>query len=134
MMPITIEVNHERREVRTIAEGPITMEEIESHLNSETDHRALGYPELIDARLATAKFNTDDARETVYLLRRLGEKGSLGPSAVIVADEVTYGMMRMLEILLDDVCELRPFRQSERAKADKWLAEASERWKNKGAP
>jgi hypothetical protein len=39
----------------------------------------------------------------------------------VVANDYAYGMLRMLEILLDDVCLVRPFR--ERDAAEQWLLE-----------
>ncbi|HZE18882.1 MAG TPA: hypothetical protein VE402_02060, partial [Candidatus Angelobacter sp.] len=58
----------------------------------------------------------------VETLRRLGRKGALGPTAVLVSNDVTYGMLRMIETLVGDVAAVRPFR--ERAEAEKWLATA----------
>ena len=122
VMGFEIDVDHGTQVVRTAVRGPIRLADVQAHLAEENEARGLGYPELIDATQATAEFNPADARTIVDLMRHLGHKGKLGPTAVIVADDVSYGMCRMLEILLEDVCPLRPFRTGEEGKAERWLA------------
>lgn len=51
--------------------------------------------------------------------RHLGQQGVLGPTAIVVADDVTYGMLRMLQTLVEDVCLVWPFRSFPEAEA--WL-------------
>jgi hypothetical protein len=119
-MPVTHAVNHERSEVTTTATGPITMTDIREHLSAERRDRGLGYPELIDATRATAVFSPQDVRATVKILAELGREGALGPTAILVGDEVSFGMIRMLEILVEDVADIKPFRS--RLEAERWLA------------
>ena len=123
-MPVTLEVDHELHKATTVATGPITMADIRSHLEDETQRGGLGYRELIDGSKASVGFTTTDVRATVDILRKLGREGALGPAAVIVPDEVSYGMLRLLEILLEDVVAVRPFRERERHDAEEWLATA----------
>ena len=122
-MPVTHLVNHDRREMRATASGPVTMDDIRQHLVEERRDKGLPYRELIDATRATVAFSAADTRRTVDLVRTLGHEGALGPTAIVVGDEVSYGMVRMLELLLDGVCELRPFRSLQAA--EHWLAGAS---------
>ena len=130
-MPITLEINHERREARATATGAITLEDIRVHLSEEQVRGGLPYRELIDASEATAAFDANDARHTVDIIRSQGSKSALGPTAIIVSNDLTYGMLRMLGMLLDDVCEFRPFRKNERAEAKQWLAAARHGGKTK---
>jgi hypothetical protein len=46
---------------------------------------------------------------------------ALGPTAVVVGDDAAFGMMRMFQMLLEDVALLRPFRVL--ADAEDWLRE-----------
>src|SRR5687768_17307676 len=103
-------VDHDRRRLRVRAEGRIDLAEVRRHLERERDDGGLGYPELIDARAATVALSPDDVRAVVPLLRGLRRRASLGPTAVVVAADVDYGVMRMLETLLESVADLRPFR------------------------
>ncbi len=123
-MPFILQVDHESGKARATATGVVTLEEIRSHLDEEFRRSGLAYRELIDATGATLAISAQEAWNVVELLRSYGRTGALGPTAVIVADELSYGMCRMIGILLDDVCELRPFRASDRAAAEQWLAAA----------
>jgi len=122
-MPMTYVVDHERREVYTTAEGPVTLDDVRKHLAGEHGDEALAYCELIDATRATAAFSSSDVRAIVEILRARGREGRLGPTAIVVGNDLTYGVLRMLAILLDDVCALEPFRT--RQEAMQFLASAS---------
>jgi hypothetical protein len=123
-MGITFSVDHAHRFVSARAEGPITLADISAHIERERLAGALAYRELIDGRGASPAFSSEDVRSLVAILRQLGSDSLLGPTAVLVDSEVGYGVLRMLETLLDDVCALRPFYQQEGA--EEWLAGFSE--------
>jgi hypothetical protein len=107
----------------TVADGPITMDDIRKHLTREHRDKGLAYRELIEASRATAAFSSSDVRTTVEILRAYGREGILGPTAIVVGNDLAYGMIRMLSILLEGVCALQPFRT--RQEAEQWLASAS---------
>jgi hypothetical protein len=121
-MAVTQEVDHDLCEVHTTADGPIRMDDIRKHLTEEHRDKGLAYREFIEASGATAEFSPADVRRTVGLLRAYAQQGALGPTAIVVGNDCAYGMMRMLAILLEDVCALQPFRT--RPEAEEWLAEA----------
>jgi hypothetical protein len=104
------------------AVGPITIDDIRKHLTQEYRDKGLAYRELIDASRATVDFSASDVRTTVEILREYGREGVLGPTAIVVGNDLAYGMIRMLGILLDGVCELQPFRT--RQEAEQWLGNA----------
>ncbi len=81
--------------------------------------RGLPLHEFIDAARATADLSSNDVRAIVERLRQLGRLHALGPTTVVVGDDVSYGILRMLEVLVEDVCDVRPFR--DRAEAEAWL-------------
>ena len=120
-VPIQLAVDHEIKEVKTTVTGPIVMEDIQDHLAQERREGGLAYREFIDASDAEPLMNTKDARATVELLKTLAGQGLLGPTAVIVPNEMAYGLVRMVEILLDGVAEVRPFRKAEAVDAREWL-------------
>src|SRR5512144_1248955 len=119
-MTITLAVDHVRRLLFIRAEGFITLADIQAHLVEERFVGGLPYRELIDARGYRPAFSADDVREIVALLRRLGKDSRLGPTAIVVDTDDGFGMIRMLEILVEDVCAVRPFRRQD--EAEKWLA------------
>jgi hypothetical protein len=114
-------VDHEAKEVRTTVTGPVLMEDIQDHMVQEGEEGGLAYRELVDASRAVPLMTTTDARATVEILKTMALQGMLGPTAVIVPNEVGYGLVRMVEILLDGVAEVRPFRKEEAAEAREWL-------------
>jgi len=124
-VPITATFDHQHRRVIAVAEGRVTLDEIRSHLEEERQEPALGYSELIDARGVIPDFPPADVRILVAWLRWLGERTRLGPTAVVVDSDLAFGMVRMVEMLVDDVCQVRPFR--DKLDAELWLDQLSTR-------
>jgi hypothetical protein len=124
-MPITLHIDHGHNEVHAVATGPIRYADIEKHLLTERNFQGLAYKELVDARDATLLFSLSPAeiRSIVILVRTLSKQSKLGPTAVLVSDDYAYGAMRVLEMLLEDVAEIKPFRDEQKARA--WLATKS---------
>lgn len=89
------------------------------HLGKERDEDGLPLHELIDAARVTVTLSPSEVRVIVERLRELGRDNALGPTAVIVGDDVSYGLLRMLEVLVEDVCDVRPFRKQ--IEAEEWL-------------
>jgi hypothetical protein len=118
-MSITYTIDRARRRLFTVAEGSVTFSDITAHLEKERNDNGLPFTELIDATRATVAFNTSDVRRIVDRLRNLGRNNALGPTAILTGDDVSYGIMRMLEMMVSDVCDVRPFRS--RGKAEEWL-------------
>jgi hypothetical protein len=107
------------RLVTTVAEGAESVADVREHLSSEQRDSALPFRELIDARHAWIDFSPADVRDIVNLLRTLSLQHFLGPTAVVVSSPIAFGVMRMLETLVEDVCVVRPFRDF--AQAENWV-------------
>jgi len=112
-------VDTERNEVATIAEGTVTLDELRAHLHREKSDSALPYRELIDARNAVVRLSCSDLQQILELLRSLARNRRLGPTAVVVSTDVAYGVLKTLQILVEDVCVVQPFRDL--AAATLWL-------------
>jgi hypothetical protein len=112
-------VDTERNEVTTVAEGTVTLDEVRAHLHREKSDSALPYRELIDARNAVVRLSSSELQQIVELLRSLARSRRLGPTAVVVSTDVAYGILTMLQILVEDVCVVQPFRDL--AAATLWL-------------
>jgi hypothetical protein len=119
-MGITATYDHAHRRVMAVAEGRVTLEEIRDHLEDERQEPGLAYSELIDARAAEPDLSSGDIRVLVALLRWLGERTRLGPTAVLVSTDFQFGIARIVEMLVEDVCLIKPFRTE--ADAERWLA------------
>ena len=123
-MPITHTIDPEQGRLSATASGCVTLADILHHLNEERLAAGLGFAEVIDGRTGTVAFSPDDVRKLVDVLRDLGTRQSLGPTAVVVSSDYAFGMMRLLEMLLDDVCRVRPFRDP--ADAERWLRDPTD--------
>lgn len=126
-MPIVFTVDHEHQLVHAIALGDVSYEGLRSHLMQERHWRGLSYPEIMDARGAGFSLTPSEVRQIVDLLRTLGTETHLGPTAILVSSDEAFGFFRMLEMLVEDCCEVKPFRDE--AEALKWLTS-----KSKAAP
>ena len=118
-MPITYSIDRARRRLFTAAEGSVTYPEVMAHLEKERVDNGLPLNELVVATRAKVAFSPVDVRQVIKRLRDLGRHHALGPTAIVVDDDLSYGMMRMLEMLVEDVCDVRPFRNAGEAEA--WL-------------
>lgn len=108
-MPISFVIDEAAHIVRTEAVGRITSNDVENHLSNESRAGGIPYREVVDATRATAAFDGAEAQRIVQRMRDLAAKGAFGPTAVIVSNDVTYGMVRMIEMLVEDVVDVRPF-------------------------
>jgi hypothetical protein len=115
-------VDHDGKRMYATAKGPITAADIRTHLHVERREGGLGYAELIDAREASPAFCAEDVRGVVAWLREFARLHALGPTAVVVSTPVAYGMMRMIDLLTEDFCVIRPFLDMDAAEA--WLRNA----------
>lgn len=108
-MGIRFTVDHATKIVVAVAEGPVRFGDIRTHLLEERSYQGLPYSEILDARNAIPEVTSNDVRAIVELLQELHRENKLGPTAIIVGSELAFGMARMLEILTDDICAIRPF-------------------------
>lgn len=118
-MPITFEIVPSLKRLSSVAEGIVTYSEIMAHLEKERDSNCLHLRELVDAERANAAFSSEEVRQVVDRLRDLGRHSALGATAIVVGNDISYGMLRMLGILAEEVCDIRPFRS--RSEAEGWL-------------
>lgn len=122
-MPIVIEgIDQNLQELNSAAFGPIHYYDVEKHLIEERIVNGLAYKEFIDGRDATLAFalSPSEIRQIVALMRVLSEQSKLRATAVLVESDFAFGIMRAMEMLLDDIAEVRPFRDEKLARS--WLA------------
>jgi hypothetical protein len=118
-MTISYSIDRDRAYMHTVAEGRVDFADVRAHLEDERRDQGLAYGEVIDARNAALDLSPAEVRQIVALLRELGKRHALGPSAVLVSTDFAFGMLRMLETLVEDVCAIRPFRSEDEAR--EWL-------------
>jgi hypothetical protein len=88
-------------------------------MSLESHFRGLYYPEFFDSRGGQLSLTPTEINEMAGVIRSLGKRSKLGRTAVLVADDATFGVVRMLEMSFEDFCEVRPFRDEQEARV--WL-------------
>ena len=126
-VPIIADINHTDRRIHAVALGRVTAEDVDHHLKLERHFNGLLYPEIIDARAANVDLTSDEVRTIVALVREMSVENKFGPTAVIVSTDIEFGVIRMLETLLDDVAAVSPCRSE--AEARTWLTQRQEPYK-----
>jgi hypothetical protein len=101
-MPIRFTYDPERQILFTTAQGPVSLEDIQNHLDQEKAAHLLNRREIFDATSATTTLTADEVRELVWRVRTLLQSGPFGPTAVITTNPTFFGMAMMFAIL----CEL----------------------------
>ena len=123
-MGITFRFDREKGLLLTTAEGAITYDDIYAHLVDERKACGLSWPEIIDARAATAFVTSGEVRALVWLLHSLGETNAIGSTAFVVGTPVAFGLIRMAGMWCGNMCAIAPF----------WTREEAEDWIAKGSP
>jgi hypothetical protein len=124
-MPFSRTFDPQRKWLLTRATGPVSYEELVNHMLEVQQEGLLGYPQFIDGTSASIAFSEIDARRIVRSVQDLSVTQPFGPSAVLVSNDVVFGMSRMLEMLLGDTMQVRTFR--DRTEAEAWLGSASQK-------
>lgn len=118
-MSIEYRMDQTHKEIQAVASGTVTIEDVRAHLLKEQASDLLACREIIDAREAVVQLSPKDMREIVGLLGTLSRGSKLGATAIVVPNDVGYGMMRMLQMLVEDACIVEPFRDL--TQAENWL-------------
>jgi hypothetical protein len=102
-MPIRYSVDRLHGRLLTHADGVVTFQDINAHLDIEQRDHNLDRPELIDARGATTRLTTEQIRRLVQRAANMLRVADLGPTAIVTNDDVIFGMARMYALLADSV-------------------------------
>jgi hypothetical protein len=98
-MPISFTHDAALKILFTTAHGLVTFSDIQNHVNQETNGYSTSHRELIDASLATTDLTADQSRELVQLIKCMAQKRSFGPTAIVTANDMVFGMASMIAIL-----------------------------------
>lgn len=119
-MPIIVTIDHERREVKAVCVGPVSLSDSLAHLEREAREHGLSYRKLVDTRGSGFEMNEDETRQVADALRELSKKNAMGPAAVVVSSEAIFKMTQMIASLTEDCCQVRAFHDEREAR--EWLA------------
>lgn len=92
-MPLRWEILHPQKLVHIVAEGPVTLEEMEAHFDAILVADAMPYAKLFDATRAEPIYSDDDVMTMGARLSAYTATVASGPLAVVglsEAVEITY--------------------------------------------
>ena len=127
-MPITYQIDADKRTIRTKCLGNVTLPEVIDHFRTlEQDPKC---PERLDVFLDLREMNSiPEPRQistVITELRRVRARVRFDACAILACGDALFGMMRMFEALAEELFRVtRAFRAATEAEA--WLALVSER-------
>ena len=120
-MPLRWDIHHDQRLVHIVAEGAVTLKDMEEHFDAIVVAEAMPYAKLFDATRATAVYDDKDVLLMGARLSAYTATLDSGPLAVIgTSDEVHLAFARFLN-MSPSRRPARLFRTEAEARA--WLAE-----------
>ncbi len=120
-MAISYVLDRARGRMHTKVEGQVTVIDILGHLDAVRRDEALPYVELIDARnVGQSLLSATDIWRAAKLVLNTKVNASYGPRAVILRDDVTFGLTRIFTNIVSGRIPIEAFRDE--AKAQEWLA------------
>lgn len=93
-MPISIDVDHEARIVRTVATGQVTFADTWGYHEMLVLENALSYAKLMDATEATFVHDDEEIMRLGARVSAYADVMNRGPVAVVVHDETQRDMIR----------------------------------------
>jgi hypothetical protein len=122
-MPVTYHIDAAAGLIATRCSGEITFEEVKDHFESVGSEPLL--PARLDVLLDLSALNTapdsTQLRDAIYAMERLNARVQWGHCAVVVSNDLMYGMFRMFEAYSDELFQSsRVFR--DRKEAEAWFA------------
>jgi hypothetical protein len=126
-MPIRHWVEADRRRLRAVVSGDITMEEIVGAITASVEDPdfELGFDILSDHTEVGEPISTEQVKQTTAHLQQLSQQLAGARWAIVTSKPSSYGMMRMLSVFAERVpMSVEVFRSLEAAEA--WLASSSE--------
>jgi hypothetical protein len=93
-MPLRWDIRHDERLVHVIAEGPVTLKELEAHFDALVVADALEYAKLFDAAKGEPVYTDDDIMTLGARLSAYTATMKSGPLAVIGEGEMVQSTFR----------------------------------------
>jgi hypothetical protein len=119
-MPLRWEIRHDEKLVHIIAEGPVTLKELEAHFDAMVVADALAYAKLFDASKGHPVYTDEDVMALGARLSAYTATMKSGPLAVIGEGELTQSTFRRFVNISPSRRPARLFKNE--AQARNWLA------------
>jgi hypothetical protein len=98
-VPIRFSLDPQLNILITTADGLVTFDDIQNHLEQEEAQGLLDCREIFDANGASTDLSGDQARQIVARLKVMARHNRIGPTAIVTDNNVFFGMAMMIKIL-----------------------------------
>jgi hypothetical protein len=98
-MPIRFIYNSEMKILFTTAEGVISFEEVQAHLDCEWLAQRVASREFVDASAASTNLTSQEAKKLAARVLEMAKQQEFGPTAIVTSDNVLFGMASMAGII-----------------------------------
>lgn len=122
-MPISYNIDHEKRRIYSRATGVITYDDLLAHMRADVGDDVSSYSELLDCTAATSSLTANEIRKLADERKAIALRHPPGPVALVATSDVFFGMLRIFDMLTDEVRPIRVFRTL--SQAEIWLDEQS---------
>jgi hypothetical protein len=120
-LPLRWQIDHQKKFVHIVAEGPVTIEQMEEHFDAIAVADAMGYAKLFDATRAEPLYTDDDVMRMGARLSAYTANLPSGPLAVVGESEEVLITFRRFVNISPSKRPAKIFRSLAEARA--WLAE-----------
>jgi hypothetical protein len=97
-MPIKVKIDHDKRWVEALAEGDVSLGDIEEFLDAVILGDALSYRKLFDGRAAYGKYTDEEVMRLAARLSAYASLGRRGPVALVPSVEYYELASRVLNL------------------------------------
>ena len=119
-MPITLTIHHEARLVTAVADGDVTLRDVEDYLDAVVVADALPYRKLFDGSQADSAMSDEEMLALGARIRAYHAMGTpMGALAIVVVTAHAHGLARLFGALAAADRPIRIFRDREAAR--RWI-------------
>lgn len=119
-MPLRWEILHPQKLIHVVAEGEVTLKEMEAHFDALVIANALSYSKLFDATLLKPVYDADDVMAMGARLSAYTSHFPSGPLAVVGRDESVVQAFKRFVNISPSKRPAAIFKTEKKARA--WLA------------
>ncbi|TAJ36204.1 MAG: hypothetical protein EPO67_04045 [Reyranella sp.] len=120
-MPLRWDIDHAERFVHIVAEGPVTLKEMEAHFDALVLANAMGYAKLFDSSRGQPVYNDDDVLAMGARLSAYTATLPSGPLAVVGTSDLVWSTFKRFVNISPSRRPAKLFVSVDKARA--WLKE-----------
>lgn len=120
-MPLRWDIDHAARFVHIVAEGPVTMQDMEAHFDALAVSNAMGYAKLFDSSLGHPVYTDADVLAMGARLSAYTATLPSGPLAVVGTSDLVWSTFKRFVNISPSRRPAKLFASADKARA--WLKE-----------